>query len=344
MEFLQGIEHCHILHGNELKKLEHTIVLWNINTGSKIGGYTTTHYLSPVIDERDRDKTEQQSHKTITRSFPSKNEARLIDLNISKIIVLPSAIPHLATLRRLYLQYNKLSSIPDSLFHLTSLEELHLQCNQLTILPPHIGHLTSLRELFIHSNRIREIPSQIRECKKCDFLNLGDNQLTYLPAELVKMEKLSALRVKGNPFVLGKEGNGLTKSNGANENVSKTVMSLIDMCAQVVGNTILDQGRHFFCCKNKQTLCKQKKNCIFNFLPKNILDRVVSSNDCAPRAVCSCCDTPLFHSSINYQTIDEICGQKVPILYQLCSYTCKNIITKGYSLKKLLCDNYCPNK
>ncbi|CAG8485936.1 16340_t:CDS:2 [Cetraspora pellucida] len=227
MELLQGKEYLSILQGNGIKKHEHTVVLWNMKIDLK-GGHTTTHYLKPLeVNNSDN----EQNYRTITRTFPCKNEVRLSDLNISNLIILAPAVPYLVSLRKLYLQYNKLTTIPESLFHLKSLEELHLQCNELTLIPPHIGFLTSLRELFIHNNKIRKIPSQIRECKKCTFINLNDNNLTCLPAEFATLENLRTLRVKGNPF---------EQPQHDQSKVGGIISTLFDMCTQVAGNTMLE--------------------------------------------------------------------------------------------------------
>ncbi|CAG8622707.1 6541_t:CDS:2 [Dentiscutata erythropus] len=276
MELLQGKEYLSILQSNEIKKHEHTVVLWNMKLDLK-GGHTITHYLKSLENSNSDNK---QNYKTITRTFPCKNEVRLSDLNISNLILLAPAVPYLVSLRKLYLQYNKLTTIPESLFHLKSLEELHLQCNKLISIPPHIGFLTSLRELFLHNNQIRKMPSQIRECKKCSFINLNDNKLTCLPAEFSTLENLRTLRVKGNLFE--------QPQNVSQSKVEGIISTLFDMCVQVVGSTMLGQGKHFYCSNNQKVPCSQKENCIHNFLVKDILERLSISTDYPP-TICSCC-------------------------------------------------------
>ncbi|CAG8642993.1 13097_t:CDS:2 [Dentiscutata heterogama] len=319
MELLQGKEYFSILQSNEIKKHEHTVVLWNMKLDLK-GGHTITHYLKSLENSNSDNK---QNYKTITRTFPCKNEVRLSDLNISNLIILAPAVPYLVSLRKLYLQYNKLTTIPESLFHLKSLEELHLQCNKLTSIPPHIGFLTSLRGLFLHNNQIRKIPSQIRECKKCSFINLNDNNLTCLPAEFSTLENLRTLRVKGNPFE--------QPQNVSQSKVEGIISTLFDMCVQIVGSTMLEQGKHFYCSNNQKVPCSQKKNCIHNFLVKDILERLSMPTDYPP-TICSCCRVPLFQSRIFFNDFEHICGRWVPVRFQLCSYTCKNITMKRYSL------------
>ncbi|CAG8452281.1 2884_t:CDS:2 [Diversispora eburnea] len=254
MIFLQGKEHSYILKGNDVKKYDHKVILWNSKVYSR--GYTITHYLT------DNDNSKQQSHKTITKYFSSKQEVRLVDLNISKFTILKGAVPYLTTLRKLYLQNNQLKTIPESLFHLTKLEDLHLQCNELTSLSPNIGLLVSLCVLIIFSNKIEEIPSQIRE---------------------------------------------------------------------FIGNILLDRGQHFFCCQKNDSKRKRRK-CIFKFLTNDILNRIQLSHEIKPKT-CTYCNVPLFHSAITFHDVDEICGTRVPIIYQLCSYTCKNLVMKNKEKK-----------
>ncbi|RHZ86432.1 hypothetical protein Glove_51g77 [Diversispora epigaea] len=315
MEFLQGKEHFHILRGNDVKKYVHNVILWNSNVYSK--GYTITHYLT------DNDNSKQQSHKTITIFFSSKQGVRLVDLNISKFTLLEGAVPYLKTLRKLYLQNNQLKTLPESLFHLTTLEDIHLQCNELTSLSPNIGLLVSLCELIIFSNKIQEIPSQIRECKKCYLLNFNENKLTRFPAELLKMEKLSAFRVRDNPY----------KNSNSNNNNDSNIITLLDICTQIIGNILLDRGLHFFCCQKNNS--KKRRKCIFNFLTNDILNRIQLSHEIKPKT-CTYCDIPLFHSAITFHDIDVICGIRVPVIYQFCSYTCKNLVIKNKEKKNTL--------
>ncbi|CAG8464603.1 11318_t:CDS:2 [Ambispora leptoticha] len=275
---LQGEEYLPLLQSNGREFYYYSVILWNLKVNAE-GGYTITHQLIPKEPFNDIYNNEKKI-KTITQSFLSKYEVSLVDLGVQEFTILPPAIPYLNSLRRLSISYNKLSSLPSALFQLSGLQILHIHSNQLRSLPPQIGFLTALRELDVHSNKIKSIPPQIANCTECNWLNMEKNQIAYLPAEIYQLKKLKQLRVDGNPFALI-----------SHKKINDESRSLHFYCS----------GRNYnsrsSCCRGgtkKDKDLQSTESCIFNFLPTEILQRIVPPREYPP-TVCSRCHTPLFH-------------------------------------------------
>ncbi|CAG8433703.1 11271_t:CDS:2 [Ambispora gerdemannii] len=298
---LQGEEHLPILQGNGRELYYYSVILWTLKVNAE-GGYTITHQLTPKGNYNDIYSSEKKS-MTITQNFLSKHEVSLVDLGVQEFTVIPPAIPYLKSLRRLSISYNKLSSLPSTLFQLNGLQILHIHSNQLRSLPPQIGLLTALRELDVHSNKIKSIPPQIAKCTECNWLNLEKNRIAYLPAEIYQLKKLKQLRVDGNPFAL------IAHKKINDESQRKDGQS----------STSCDGGGI-----KKDNALQNAENCIFNFLPIDILQRIVPPHDYPP-TVCSRCHTPLFHDGVcDYYYYGD---QMIPVKHTLCSYDVFNFAT-----------------
>ncbi|KAG9294684.1 hypothetical protein G9A89_008163 [Geosiphon pyriformis] len=343
---LQGEEFLWILQGNSLNNFAHSVILWNIRTDTE-GGYTITHNLTSTAS--DQEVNEGRIGETcfkITRHFLSKHEVSLVDLGIIEFRIIVPAIPYLQTLCRLSIAYNKLKILPSSLFQLANLQILHIHSNELISLPPQIGLLTSLRELDLHANQITRIPQQISLCTQCNWVNLEKNQISYLPVEIFLLRQLRQLRLDGNPFgviafentVVGSDrylpdNDGNFFNTGNDETVilraNQNLMPLSDICAQVAGITLINQGCHTFClsplCKTTTTKI-YGEDCIYKFLPSEILQRIILSYNFPPTKCSQCC-SPLFHDGVeDYYYYGE---EEIPVIYLFCSYACRTTLRKS---------------
>ncbi|CAG8509795.1 8205_t:CDS:2 [Paraglomus brasilianum] len=339
---LPGKSPDEILKSHEVNKYDHSVVLWKIENTQR--GYTITHKLKPL----DKDNT-KESTKSKTQHFPRNDTVRLIDLNIRELIILSPAVPRLANLQRLYIQFNKLKTLPLELFRLTGLQELRLNSNQLTTIPPHVGLLTSLQRLDVRSNKLTSIPQQIGLCIKCHVLDLRNNRLKVLPAEVQNLTKLRELMVDGNPLdhvagiddrqrendndadnTLGMErhNTAANEDDNSNDTVIKAynkntkVMSLTDICTQIVGSVLHNKGPHAYCkyCRHQSDF-EADENCLMAVLPHRILERLTLPAGHPPKR-CSGCVSPLFHDALKHLIHVNFCKRSLPIEYKFCSHGC----------------------
>ncbi|CAG8507483.1 1349_t:CDS:1, partial [Paraglomus occultum] len=200
--------------------------------------------------------------------------------------------------------------------------------------------------LDIRSNKLTSIPQQIGLCIKCNVLDLRNNRLKVLPAELQNLTKLRELMVDGNPLdrVAGIDDRQRENSNDADHaerhstndlyasedndaaikayNNSTKVISLADICAQIVGSVLHNEGLHAYCksCRH-QSDCEADENCLMTGLPHRILERLTLPADHPPKR-CSGCVSPLFHDALNYLTRVNFCNRSIPTEYKFCSRGC----------------------
>lgn len=116
------------------------------------------------------------------------------------IIVFPSEICTLTSLKSLFLSDNKLTALPSEIGNLTNLETLDLCNNNLTSLPSEIGNLKCLKDLHVAYNELSALPSEIGNLTNLETLDLNNKDLSYLPSEIGNIKCLKTLYMANNSF------------------------------------------------------------------------------------------------------------------------------------------------
>ncbi|KAM8750483.1 leucine-rich repeat-containing protein 10B [Acanthopagrus schlegelii] len=118
----------------------------------------------------------------------------------NRLRTLPDSISQLQGLRILALDFNKMEDVPPAVCQLTNLTRLYLGSNRLMSLPPELRNLQSLRCLWMESNYFQKFPRELYDLPNLKSLQIGDNRLKTLPPDLWRMESLRGLWLYGNRF------------------------------------------------------------------------------------------------------------------------------------------------
>lgn len=128
--------------------------------------------------------------------IPHLKSVKRLYLHTNKLVNIPADIFHgLTNLRIISLSHNRLTALPATIFHgLNNLEHIGLDYNQLSNLPQQLYQgLDNLRSLHIYNNQLTQLhPRLLTGLNNLNDLRLDHNQLTQLPVQL--FEGLSALR------------------------------------------------------------------------------------------------------------------------------------------------------
>eukprot|EP00760_Papus_ankaliazontas_P006931 PhM_4_TR13236/c0_g1_i1/m.78973 len=151
------------------------------------------------IDEalQNEETTFHYIHNYVIRSIPEdirflKPFLQILHINhCYELVVLPSSIGELSSLRWLDVSYNGLLSLPPEIGRLRRLERLHVNNNRIDFLPLELWNLKSLNELCVDSNRLRGMPSGVLGMTLLTELHTNNN------AFLSKAEVIAAASENG---------------------------------------------------------------------------------------------------------------------------------------------------
>ncbi|XP_038076477.1 leucine-rich repeat-containing protein 1-like isoform X2 [Patiria miniata] len=144
-----------------------------------------------------------------------------VSLSRCELSNLPSALPSLVQLTRLYLTYNNLrdlpdeferlrnltilnigfnefESIPSAIFRLDNLQVLFVKSNQLTSIGDGIRHLTNLEELYLNNNKIGVFPESLCRMANLRLLTMANNAIQTIPTNIKGMKGLKVLKMRSN--------------------------------------------------------------------------------------------------------------------------------------------------
>ena len=125
-----------------------------------------------------------------------------LDLSNNEIVVVPSTVFNMQSLKFLSLAGNKLEALPDCAYNCLWLEEIQLQDNRLDCIPPNLFKLPKLSILDLANNKLQFVPYAIWSCLSLRELNLSLNMLSDLPTclHMSRHESVSSLSGEGHMF------------------------------------------------------------------------------------------------------------------------------------------------
>lgn len=112
--------------------------------------------------------------------------AEVVDLSLSQLQDLPSALADMSQLRSLNLGFNELRVTPqmqESLNSMTGLKQLDLSGNWVDELD--VSSLANLEDLNLSSTSIKHWPAGIERCRALRYLNVSFSALTEIPPEVI---------------------------------------------------------------------------------------------------------------------------------------------------------------
>ncbi|CAO3599748.1 unnamed protein product [Absidia cylindrospora] len=230
---------------------------------------------------------------------------------------------HLTTIQ---LEDNQLTWLPGELWHLPRLQKLNLGRNALAELPADLGLLVGLKELYVHENQLVTLPSQIGQLVDLGVLDLTNNiAISFLPGEITRLSpSLRRLWIEGTSLLASR-----TDINPTWLSQQQNVPSLFNLCAQQAGSSFV-------------SINSTKAG-----LPLPLLSVLMAEidplNDTATTTLqsegngidlgrtsslvrrCSICQSILYYPGIPLlEPHGQLGGQSLPLLYHVCSQTCKS--------------------
>jgi hypothetical protein len=116
-----------------------------------------------------------------------------LNLNFTKLKVLPKAITKFPSLRILRVRNNNISELPTSIERLANLEVLDARCNKITSLPKGFSKLKNLRVLGLGTNCLSSLPEDFFQMNSLEVLDLSKNDFSQIPDRIGELSGLVKL-------------------------------------------------------------------------------------------------------------------------------------------------------
>ena len=149
-------------------------------------------------DVCDGSEKEKEAVKNAVRAA-KKGRARVLKLDHSNLVHLPSSVGTLAKVESMMLGDNRIGSLPADIGRLCkNLRQLHISTNALTSIPVEVGVLTRLLALDLSSNALEALPDSLCNLRVLQTLVLHENKLTALPHAFGSLAELRILTLNSN--------------------------------------------------------------------------------------------------------------------------------------------------
>ena len=157
---------------------------------------------APSEDEREMLSTRQSLDLDSTKitvlpeSFGQLSSLQSLDLGFTKITVLPESFGQLSSLQSLDLGFTKITALPESFGRLSCLQRLDLDSTKITALPESFGLLSGLQSLNLGGTPITALPESFGQLSSLQNLSLWDTPITALPESFGQLDSLQSLHLE----------------------------------------------------------------------------------------------------------------------------------------------------
>ncbi|ORZ26149.1 hypothetical protein BCR42DRAFT_401679 [Absidia repens] len=296
---------------DSLNLVERSVVLWHLQV------CMATFYTQNYPKETSKRKPYQSMQFTDTVYCSHEK------LNVFTI---SAPLRYFDNLTTIQLEDNQLTWLPGELWHLPRLQKLNIGRNALAELPADIGLLVGLKELYVHENQLVTLPSQIGQLVHLGVLDLTNNTaISFLPGEITCLSpSLRRLWIEGTSLLASR-----TDTNSTWLSQQRKVPSLFNLCAQQAGSS-------FDSISSKNTGLPLSLLYLLMSEIDPLNDTVTATSQTGGNRMdlgrtsslvrrCSMCQSILYYRGIPLlEPHGQFGGQSLPLLYHVCSQTCKN--------------------
>lgn len=121
-----------------------------------------------------------------------------LNLRQNRLSVIPSALAHVKSLKKLTIEENLISEVSPLISFLSNLEHLSLDNNKILKIPEFFKSMENLTELSLAKNFISVIPAELGKCTRLKSLNLSNNVISELHKDLRFLRNLETLDISNN--------------------------------------------------------------------------------------------------------------------------------------------------